>query len=443
MKKVLLLVSYFPPDNHVGSWRWARLSEKLIEKDCVFHVVTSDNKNNAFYEWNDSDKYLSITRIKNAYNSSLRFHYSKLKSFLEKKKDTNNKNEAHKSSGRSYKELSLIGKIRRYLSLVIDFPDFSWNSSNSFFKAGSHVIEINDIDIIIASHPYVGCLRAAKKLSNKYQIPWIADMRDGWTGNLFSPYHDFHSLYYFLKIKERRLLSTASKVVTINKQLSNVILYDNNKTKIISNSFDKSSSIEHTRVFENEGSNIETIDIVFSGTIKSDHNFYPFLDAICQFNNMHGNVVKFHYYGRSFDLIKRYASLINLDLSSVINHGYVTIDEVESAIKNADILVIFGWLGRFADTYQTGKVFDYLKSKTPILAIDSNNSALADTINECNVGKVTKEPDEICKFMLNAVKKNELEKIVSSYNHDAINQFSVANTSDMYIKVINEVLNKL
>ena len=45
MKNILLLVSYFPPDNHVGAWRWARLTKKLADKGYKIHVVSINNKN--------------------------------------------------------------------------------------------------------------------------------------------------------------------------------------------------------------------------------------------------------------------------------------------------------------------------------------------------------------------------------------------------------------
>ncbi len=443
MKNILLLVSYFPPDNHVGSWRWGRLSKELVKKNCRIHVISSHNKNDAFYEWNEFNKYASISRIKKPYNTSIRYNYSKLKSYFNFFDFKRSLNTTFKKapSQRKYDELSNLGKIRRFISLLIDFPDFSWSSSKAYYYNGSQIIKDNKIDIIIASHPYVGCLRAAKKLSNKYNIPWVADMRDGWSGNLFSPYSEFKYLFKLLKIQEKRLLSTSSAVVVINKQLANYILCDKNKIKLISNAFTGIASKNNERIYNSKLFNKKNhINIVFSGGIKSDHNFYKFLDAIKKFNEVKGDFIRFHYYGKRFDMLKFYSNSICLNENVLIDHGYVSIKDIDEANSSADLLVIFGWLGRCSETYQTGKIFDYLKSGKPIIGIDNKNSALSDTIEKCNVGLVSSNSDEICDFLLKIYENNHsIEKLISKFNYQEINKFSVSETSESYLSLINKV----
>ena len=46
---VLLITSYFSPDNHVGAWRWNQLVNFLGKKNYEFYVVAGDNGVLAFF----------------------------------------------------------------------------------------------------------------------------------------------------------------------------------------------------------------------------------------------------------------------------------------------------------------------------------------------------------------------------------------------------------
>ena len=444
MKNILLLVSYFPPDNHVGAWRWARLTKKLEDKGYKIHVVSIDNKNKD-YGIEKIKGVHEVQRIKNPYRRSIRHLYSRYKSSFSytRKTEVSGNNLNKPPSKRKYEELTNLGKIRRFISLLIDFPDFSWSSSIYYFKEGSRIIENNHIDIIIGSHPYVSCIKAANELSLRYKIPWIADLRDGWSGNLFTPYSDFRLLFSLLKRKEEKLLRGSSKVVTINSKLAKVINCDESKIEIISNSFEgvMDKPEEDLAYKKDTRSKKNFLEIFFSGGVKSDHNFYPLLRAIKKFRDMKGDHIRFHYYGKRFDFLDSYGKSIKLDPDTLIDHGYVNISEVNQAINEMHVLIIFGWLGKHNDTYQTGKVFDYINSFKPIIAIDNDTSALAETINICRAGFVSTKEDEIFKYLIEAYENNNFHNdFISKLNIDAINSFSVENTSNQYDLILKKLI---
>ena len=134
--RVLLLASYFPPDNHVGSWRWERLTEYLSGHMFDVFVVTADNRDSspisATEYVSESDKknpkcLRKVTRVRGLYDWSARKRYS-----------ARRKNQ-QQTSGFTVSEntakTGLVASVRRWLSLVADFPDFSLPAPDSPFFA--------------------------------------------------------------------------------------------------------------------------------------------------------------------------------------------------------------------------------------------------------------------------------------------------------------------
>lgn len=427
------MTSYFPPDNHVGSWRWERLTRFMPADRFNVFVVTSDN--NADYSSSDFgiNALKEVRRVSSLYDLSFR----KLYQFLIRKKAIINVPLSAEKSTDGQRGRFL--RFRRWISLILDFPDFSWRGKKRFMIACDEIISSQQIDIIIASHPFVLPIRCASLLSNKWNIPWIADMRDGWTGNLFSPYLDYPYLRYLLGLVEKKVLSTASKVVVINEQLAKTIKCREAQKVIISNSYEE----EKLTVEPNIRKEGNPIKLVFTGGIKNKHLFRPFLDALKIHNDKDPNSIFLNYFGRDFTELSNYAQHIELDKKVMINHGYVSNTIAKDFSKRADLLVIFGWNGPFGNTYQTGKIFDYMESGVPILCIDNTESCLGSQIANCRLGLTTVEPQEIVDFFRKIrTSKFFLSELRSNFDKNAIKAYSVNSTGKRYCEVIEELVSR-
>jgi len=425
---ILLLVSYFPPDNHVGAWRWGRLVGSLPTDKFNFSVVTVDNNGNYISELSANSPARTVERIPYPYGLSFRKKYQRLRK-LKKHSDNGpvqNDGSVRKKSG--------LSSIRRWLSLVVDFPDFSWRGSRGVMASCEEIIKHRDIDIIIASHPYLLNLRCASLLSAKYRIPWIADMRDGLTGNLFSPYLDYPILNYCLGLVEKNILSTAARVVVINEQLANTIKCREDKKLIIS------SAYENRTETKKEGISDGIAQLVYTGGVKGFHFYKPFLDGLKLHLVKSPNSIIFNYYGRDFKLLDNYARAINLQHGALVNHGFVDNRIAQAASVEADLLVIFGWSGPLGETYQSGKIFDYLSSGTPVLAVDSPSSCVAIQVATCQLGSIAITPSLIADYLGNCVASEDfLKNVCLNFNHQEINKYSVDFTSNEYAHLIESL----
>lgn len=108
-----------------------------------------------------------------------------------------------------------------------------------------------DLPSIIEKHSpqaiYVSCPPdssgiLARKISEKYNLPLIVDMRDGWSHWCVSPYSTY--IHYFLTfLSEKKTFNKASKIITVTKELSSTFKKSHTNIpesnfEVITNGFD-------------------------------------------------------------------------------------------------------------------------------------------------------------------------------------------------------------
>ena len=216
-------------------------------------------------------------------------------------------------------------------------------------------------------------------------------MRDGVTSNLFSPYLDFQILRYFLGLTEKAVLKSASKVVVINKLLSSTLKCAEDKKFVIPNAFSSRKNNNFVEKFS-------SINLAYAGGVKDGHLYKLFLDGLKLYLDSYSKSIKFNYFGRDFDQLASYAKEIGINEDIMIDHGFIDVESVGKHLETSDLLIMFGWRGRFSKTYQSGKIFDYIAAGRPILAVSDLDSCLGEQIKSCNLGLTSTCSEEIAEF---------------------------------------------
>ncbi|TLU81972.1 MAG: glycosyltransferase family 4 protein [Chlorobium sp.] len=439
--KILLITSYFPPDHHIGCVRWARLAKYLTMAGHKIFVFSAENSSEVPQTMTIDFIPKMVQRI--GYESVFWSPFLKSQDALGEiiknnkgieKKDNNN-NKIYRALAQLWNMLPRSGKakeIANILLTLLGFPHKSWPWANKVYKKALPVVINNGIEIIIATHPYAGCMKAAMLLSKKASIPWIADMRDGWSGDFIRGINEKPLLDKLIKKYELKLLSTAHRVVTISPELGRKIICDPNKIVYIPNSFDPD---------EFKYSKIETdkINVVYTGNIWTENSYRIFLDAI-NIISCENRLDNFHisYYGKSYSLLKNYADAIGLESSILINKGYVSHSEAVKAQCEADLLLAFGWDGKFSETVTTGKVLTYLGATRPIIAICNHATALGRLIKTTGAGIVLPKEKDIEMFLKTLIntRKKVMWELESKRNFQEIINYSTENTALLYERLI-------
>jgi hypothetical protein len=98
-------------------------------------------------------------------------------------------------------------------SAIVNYPDSEKGWKPFAIKAGSELLQKEDMDAIISSSSPVTSHLIAKELKNSYKIPWIADLRDLWSQN--HGYQYGHLRKFFDQRLELKTLLPADALVTV------------------------------------------------------------------------------------------------------------------------------------------------------------------------------------------------------------------------------------
>jgi glycosyltransferase involved in cell wall biosynthesis len=257
------------------------------------------------------------------------------------------------------------------------------------------------------------------KLSGK---PWVVDLRDPWTTN---PIASKRAHVFLDKIDiwlERIFLQSCHKIVVINKQFIPPLLLqhptlDPDKFIVVPNGYDP-EDFQHVEKIA-----FQKFTIVHSGKFYEDRSPEPFLKALhlLMLNNPDlATGLQVKLLGASDT---RTAHIVNqLGLDTVVELiDFVPHNQSLQYILSADCLLLIPGPG--AST-MTGKIFEYLASGKPIIAL-AGKGAAGDLISTTHTGVVV-SPDDV-PGIANAI-------------FSMFNAKSTGHSNAAYCNVDNEVL---
>ncbi len=223
-------------------------------------------------------------------------------------------------------------------------------------------------------------------------MPWLADFRDPWT--TIDYYHDF-MLTKFADRKHKRLeqnvLNGADEIITVSEECKNELeSLCNRKVKVITNGFDELD------VEENNLKSDKKFSFVHMGVLFKNRNsplLWKVLSELVNENTDFKNDIEIKLVGKiDYDVRQ---SLEKYDmLEHIIFVDYIIHDEVLNFLQKSQILLLLVNNSRSAKGMLTGKFFEYLLARKPVLAIGPTDGDLAKIINETNCGKIIDFDDE-------------------------------------------------
>jgi glycosyltransferase involved in cell wall biosynthesis len=318
---------------------------------------------------------------------------------------------------------TLSGRSQR-LSSWLFVPDNAMPWMPFVVRMGLKVAQKHRPAAIFSTSPDWSCLLVASRLSQRLSLPWIADFRDPWVSNPFvSLPTRFHRWLHICL--ERRAVSAADLVVTVSQALLDdfVARYPSeplSKFRVITNGFDSDDFSGHPPAKSpTEGQ----VRVVHNGTFfYAGKDPFPFLRAVKRLD-AHPDFV-----GAQIDFVGVRPALLGpaiteMGLEHLVNLvDFVPHRESLRYLMNGDILLLVPGPGRGV---LTNKVFEYLATGKPILALVSRESAVADLLTEANVGMVVDpdSPTEIADGLLQMVQRVQ-EGRSPQPNWEFIQQFS-------------------
>lgn len=389
--KVLILTYYFPPAGGSGVQRWLKFVKYLGQFGINPVVYTVKNANYPIIDCslnNEIPKGIEILK-------QPIFEPNNLFSIFGKK----NK----QSAGFLNPKPSIFGKIMQYIRANYFIPDARKYWINPSVKYLKVYLKNNKIDAIITTGPPHSVHLIGLALKEKTNIKWIADFRDPWTDIDY-----FNQLPLTKKsIKkhhklEQQVLKAANHVIVVGDTMKNNYIKFNKNTHTITNGFDDFKNTSNTQLDSK-------FSLLHIGMLNSDRNHSMLWEILAELIMENNNFKK--------DLeIKLIGKVCNEAIQEITKNGllanftainYVKHEKVIEFQKSAQVLLLLINNVPSAKGIITGKIFEYLQAKRPILAIAPIDGDLNPIIKNTNSG-----------FIVDFNDKTSLKKTILSLYQD-------------------------
>jgi glycosyltransferase involved in cell wall biosynthesis len=289
--------------------------------------------------------------------------------------------------------------IRKTLNVTSQFffiPDNKIGWKRKAVRAASDVLRSEKFDLIFATAPPYSDFLIGRELKTEFNLPLVLDYRDAWLDN---PYHFYLTplhrwLHYEL---EKSVLQSCDKIITINRRIKELLLkryrflrYQD--VEIISQGYDPSDFDSDGVAPERHGARMR---ITYSGTFidkRTPRFFLQALSSVLQEEPQMRNKLEAcfvgHFREENLKLVKK------LGLQDVVRvKGYVDHRECVRTLLSSDVLWLIIGKGKGEEMMSTGKLFEYLGARKPILGCVPAGVART-AIEESGAGIVV-EPDDI------------------------------------------------
>lgn len=268
----------------------------------------------------------------------------------------------------------------------------------------------NQIETIITTGPPHSLHLIGLQLKNELNIHWIADFRDPWTT---IGYHNKLKLSNWAakkhKLLEKEVLSTCDEVIvtspTTKKEFEAIT---SKPISVITNGYD----VERVEK--------KAMDAKFTlahiGSLLSERNpkiLWEAINEVLEENDTIARLFELKLIGAvSEDVL---LSIKESGLENFVNHiGYVSHERALQEQRCSQVLLLIEIDSEETKCIIPGKVFEYIVSERPIIAIGPEQADFASIIKETNTGKffTYREKEAVKKHILelfNAFLKDELK----------------------------------
>lgn len=305
--------------------------------------------------------------------------------------------------------------------------DGSIGERNEFFKEAEKVIKSKNIDIIILSGPPFSLFVLVKRIKTKYpKIKIILDYRDGWTSRVENIVY-YPLKFYIQQFHEKIILQKSDFILcATNTIYKNLKLLTNNSRKVILLTNGYSNVVNNYKFkLRNIHKDNKKINIGYFGLVSDNKFSYRDLNVI--YNNLNRNDILFHFFGNSKIKNSKLKNYKNFNFNNNIDYKLTL-----KKMRQMDYLLILHTERSTAKEVITGKFYEYLQSKIPIIVISEGETECGRLVKKLDVGyNINYLNNSLSNFFLNLNKKYKIKKNLNIY------KFSREFQNKKLIKLIN------
>ena len=373
-KKVLIITYYWPPAGGPGVQRWLKFVKYLPDFNIEPILYIPENPN---YPLVDKSLLAEVSKNITILKKPINEPYKLAGLFSKKSSKT-----ISKGIISEHKKQSLVEKVMLYIRGNFFIPDArkSWVKPSVDYL--SEYISKENIKTVITTGPPHSMHLIGMQLKKRLGLRWFADFRDPWTS---IGYHEQLRLTKKSKEKhkalEKQVLNSADQIIVTSSVTKKEFQDITNKPIVVI-----------TNGYDDESSGKVLLDSKFTlshiGSLLSKRNpevLWQILSELIEENNQFAQDFQLNFIGAVSDNVLE--SIENHNLSDYIYKvGYVSHKESITYQKKSQILVLIEIDSDETKCIIPGKLFEYMVSNRPIIALGPKGSDVEKIIQETNTG---------------------------------------------------------
>jgi hypothetical protein len=395
MKRVLIVVYYWPPSAGSGVQRWLKFVKYLRDYGWEPVVYTPLNPD---FDLKDDQLLSEIPPGVEVLKQPIQEPFTWYARLVGKKADAQ-VNPVMKGDSK----LTWKARLALWIRANVFIPDSRMLWIRPSVRYLVSYLKENPVQALVTTGPphsmHLIGLGLKKKIPN---LPWLADFRDPWTRIDF--YHELPLEAWAdrrHKRLERAVLQTANRIVVVGKQMQEDLLKDGiEQVDVVTNGFDP-ADIDLSQPIKPD-KKFTILHIGMLGKARSHPIFWQGLHELRQENPDFAQDLEVHIYGVTDPIVQNQISGLG-ETSWVHFLPYVSHEQVIQIQRQARVLLLSINNVPSAKGIITGKIFEYLAIGRPILCIGPTDGDAAHIVNEAGAGPVVGFED------LKVLKKSVME----------------------------------
>jgi hypothetical protein len=332
---------------------------------------------------------------------------------------------------------SHIKRLIMFAAGIITYPERGRGWIPFAIEAGERVIEEEKIDAMISVWPITAHL-AAKELKHRYKLPWIADFSHLWSQRYYYPYGPVR------KLIDRRLevktLLHADALTTVSQIFVTALeeLHKQKPVYLITHGFDPSWISNHS-VSTSSKFSITYTGNIYQGEYKPSKLFEAFKELIDE-RVIDRGAVDVLFYGAPQDWLRK--EIEHYDLSDIVHQcGVVSHSASLHKQRESQILLFLGLDDEKMKKAHIFKIFEYLSSQRPVLAIGgASTDEASDLLSETKAGVYCTTIEEVKDALYHFYSEYKREGEVSyNGNLQKINKYSHVEMAKKYSEILDSL----
>lgn len=429
MKKILIISYYWIPSGGSGVQRWVKFTKYL--RDYGWEPIIYTPENPEYPVLDDSFVKDIPTDIK-VIKTPIWEPYSIYRKLTNKKDEPINAGFISENKSKNWKE-NLSVWIRG--NFLIPDPRSFWIRPS--VKYLTEYLKTNPVDAIITTGPphsmhFIG-LGLKKAFPN---IPWVTDFRDPWT-----------NIYYYKDLKlskiadrihhklEKKIVQKSDLLLVVSNGMKQEFSYLNPKRiQVLTNGFDTDDQPAESITLDSKFS------ISYIGLLTENQNptvLWEVLEDLCKEDIEFKKDLQIQLIGKidysAIESIKNHNLFEQLIQSAYIPHNEAIARQRSSQVL---LLLLINKEGNFKGVL-TGKLFEYLAAKRPVLGFGTTDSDAAKVLSDVGAGKMIAFTDkaETKKVILEYYSQYKSDSL--TINSSSVEKYSRKSLTEEFVNLLN------